>query len=120
MVDKLFKEPFPKTEFIDFLRKHAFIQTTHDGCIFVITREIYKQLKYHGTLQEWYALLIPYYYPSKQYYLTRDTQYKYFATVLRQLARYYNYTFSSKIKYEKSQYTTEYSIHVPSCDLISK
>lgn len=117
MVHKLFKELFPKTEFIEFLKKHAFIQTTTEGCVFVITREIYKQLKYHGTLQEWYSLLLPYYYPSKQYYITRDTQYKSFATILRQLAKQYGYTFQSKIKYEKSQYTTDYHLHVPFADL---
>ena len=65
-------------------------------------------------IQSFYDKLLEYYHVSKQYYVTRKMTYKSFITVLRQLCKYFGLTYSSQIKYIKSNYEIIYHIDMTS------
>lgn len=117
MVDKIFKTLITPSIFLDFIKQWCFVKIIDDHIMFVLTVEIFKQLKYHHTIEAWYDMLIEHYHISKRYYITRELTYKHFATVIRQLARSLGYRFESKIKYSQSKYTTSYHVYVPMTDM---
>ena len=52
-----------------------------------------------------------YYFKSKHHYLERDSTYKNFVTIVRQICKYHHIPFTSDIKYSKSKYEIKYFIY---------
>ena len=51
-----------------------------------------------------------YYHKSKKNYIEKHHNYKTIATILRQICKYHDINFTSKIKYFNSNYETVYTI----------
>ena len=58
-------------------------------------------------------MLIGHYHKSKQFYLTRNMNYKNFVTIIRQVCNYFKYylIYTSKIVYSNSKYNINYVIY---------
>jgi|TARA_B100001059_G_C17578312_1_gene448576 hypothetical protein len=77
----------------------------------LINEHTFTRSKINGVLAECIDYLLPLYYTSKQFYLTREMKYNYFLTIIRQLCKVCNILFTYKIKYISSKYMIEYYIY---------
>ena len=107
-MSQIFKTPFPKHLFVEFLNKTMLVE---QGMYYQITYEMYKKLCYNHSLQEFIAICKPYYHLSKQFYLVREMTYPHFLTVLRQLCCSTEMQYVSSIKYDKSKYQIVLTIY---------
>lgn len=107
MNSQIFKNQIPKEILFDLLDK---ICTKNDKC-YILNKTSYKKAIYLQLLQSFYESILPAYYISKQFYITRKQNYSSFITIIRQICRlnYINYT--SKIVYNKSTYDIAYFIY---------
>ena len=78
---------------------------------YILNKTSYKKGEYLQILDDFYNILLPYYYESKKVYLTRKHSYNTFVTIVRQLCRINNVDYTSKIKYNKSTYDIIYYIY---------
>jgi len=78
----------------------------------IYNKYVFKKANYQTKIKEFCECFIKFYYDSKKFYIKRNHTYKTFATVLRQLCKYYNISFESKIKYVKSKHEMEYYIGI--------
>ena len=62
------------------------------------------------NIQELYSYLSDYYFNSKKYYLDRAETFKDFCTILRQVCKFLNIPFTTKIIYNKSKYKIYYVV----------
>ena len=104
---QIFKETFPLQEFIKFLQLYC----SYEKNYYKITKVTFKKYKFENKISEFYKKLKPYYFQSKQFYLDRDTNYRNFITVIRQISKLHHLPFTSKIKYSKSSYDIIYFIY---------
>ena len=77
---------------------------------FVVNNVLYKKLQFNNELIPFLESLMEFYHISKQYYLTRKMNYTKFITVIRQICKQNNLSFTSNIKYDKSKYNINYFI----------
>jgi len=77
-----------------------------------ITKNLYKKLVIDNTSTIFLQNIEPYYYASKKFYCTRDMTYNRFITVLRQICKYFNISYNSKILYYNSGYENTLLIFV--------
>ena len=101
---QLFKNLYPKEDFLCFLKKHC----TFDEKNILFSKESFKKIKLAKEAQPFFDNLRDYYFISKKKYVERNPTYKYFITVLKQIARSHHITYTSKINYSKSTYNLEY------------
>jgi hypothetical protein len=78
---------------------------------YLVNNDAFKKMKMLGLYEELTNNLKPFYKPSKQYYLTREAKYTSFTTLLRHMCKANNIMFSSKIKYDKSNYEIIYYVY---------
>lgn len=78
---------------------------------YVINNDAFKKMKLLQLYEKFVKDLTPFYKPSKQFYLTRPPKYTSFLTLLRHICKANNVMYSSKIKYDKSQYEIIYFIY---------
>jgi len=78
---------------------------------YLINEHTFARSKLDGSLTKCIEYLLPLYYKSKQFYLTRDMTYQYFLTIIRQVCKVCNILFTYKIKYISSKYMIEYYIY---------
>ena len=97
---------------IDFFNDFLINIGTKEHNYIIINENIYKQALYNELIKEFYLKLIPYYYESKKYYLTRESTYNNFITVLRQISKKNNIQYVSKLKYINSKHHIEYYFYV--------
>lgn len=110
MVQQNFKEPFPKTLVFDFLEKYC---EKISKC-YIFTKLSFQLANQNGDIQQFTDRIKPHYYKSKKKYAEREQTYTSFMTIIRQMCRYHNIGYSSKIKYIKSYYEMVYFIN--KCD----
>jgi hypothetical protein len=72
----------------------------------------YRVMMYHEYNVEFIDLLMEYYNPSKQYYLTRDSNYNSFVTIIRHICKLNIVEFKTKVIYQHSIYHIEYIIYI--------
>tara|TARA_Y100000748_G_C15464964_1_gene476492 strand:+ start:145 stop:471 length:327 start_codon:yes stop_codon:yes gene_type:complete len=77
----------------------------------LINEHTFARSKMNGVLTKYIDYLLPCYYRSKQFYLTRDMTYNHFLTIIRQVCKVCNILFTYKIKYISSKYMIEYYIY---------
>ena len=78
---------------------------------YIFSKESFKRAKIDNAIELFCENLKQYYFPSKYHYLDRESKYKYFITILRQICKYHHIPFTSNIKYSKSKYEIKYFIY---------
>tara|TARA_B100001093_G_C26784337_1_gene995997 strand:+ start:452 stop:784 length:333 start_codon:yes stop_codon:yes gene_type:complete len=108
MSSQIFKETVPKDILIDLLESIS----CKNNDVYVIDKISYKKAEYHNLLEPFMEKIKPYYFKSKQYYVTRNLTNKTFLTVLRQIAKINNIKYQSNIIYQKSDYDIIYKFYI--------
>lgn len=108
MTNQIFKNIFPNELLIELL---------NDICIktkdyYLIDNASYKKGIFTNKINDFLEKCKPYYHISKHKYLIRKTTYKSFVTVIRQICNYNKIPYTSKIKYDKSDYSIIYNIYL--------
>ena len=106
MSDQIFKTPIPPKIMFDFLEQFAFKRQ-----YYLVSKETFKKAVFHNEYSKFCENIKEYYYKCKQFYVTRNQNYKTFITILRQISKYNHLPFTSKIKYDKSSYEICYYIY---------
>ena len=106
MSDQIFTKPIPVKIMFDFLDKYA-IKTKY----YLVNKDTFKKAKFNNDIDIFCNNIKTYYYNCKQFYVTRTQNYKTFITILRQICKYNHLPFTSKIKYDKSNYEIYYYIY---------
>jgi hypothetical protein len=111
MTSQIFKTPIPNDIFINFLQDIAIKNNNNNK--YIINTICYKKGMYNGIIEKFIELCKPYYYLSKRKYLERKLTYSSFITIIRQICNYNKITYTSQIKYDKSNYEIIYYIVLP-------
>ena len=106
---QIFKTPIPLSFFSNFLETNG--EKYSNKCIF--SKISFKKAQLSKSIQSFLDSIKKYYYPSKQFYVTRDITYKGIVTIIRQICKYHHIPFTSQIKYSKSKYEIIYTIFIP-------
>ena len=107
MSSQIFKNHIPN-ELIFKLLDEIALKT--ENC-YIITNDSYKKGMFNNSIPIFITECIPYYYISKRKYLERKINYNSFITVIRQICNFNKITYTSQIKYDKSNYNIIYNIY---------
>uniref|UniRef100_A0A6C0AX48 Uncharacterized protein n=1 Tax=viral metagenome TaxID=1070528 RepID=A0A6C0AX48_9ZZZZ len=107
MKSQIFKNQISKQVLFDLLDK---ICIKNEKCYF-LNKTSYKKGEYEKLLEPFYEVILPYYYKSKQFYVTRKHNYSSFITIIRQICKINNIHYTSKITYSRSSYDIIYYIY---------
>ena len=105
MSSQIFKQAIPNEILFNFLENTSF--KTEKKYIF--NKTAYKKGLVNNIIENFLISCIPYYFSSKKKYLERKISYN-TLTVLRQICNFNKITYTSQIKYDKSDYDIEYYI----------
>ena len=108
MVTQIFKKDMSEKLVFNFLEKFC---DKNDNYL-LLNKSAYRKAEYHNYIQPFLDELKEYYHTSKQFYLTRKLTYNYFLTIIRQLCKYVNIKYDTKILYVKSLYDINYHIYI--------
>ena len=106
MSSQIFKTPVPIKTFYNFIHDNSLLLNNK----YILSKASYKKGLIQNTIQPFLDKIKNNYYPSKQFYITRISNYKHFITVIRQICKYYHIPFVSDIKYSNSKYEIIYTI----------
>ena len=106
MSKQIFKNPIP----IDMLFSLLETICVHEENNFVFNNNSYKKGIFENSIPPFIESCRPYYHNSKQKYLDKKLTYNSFTTILRQICKSNSITYTSQIKYEKSNYDIVYYI----------
>lgn len=101
------KNNIPKNIINEFFEIFSYNETKY----LLVNKYFYKKALISNKAEEILLKLSPYYYKSKQFYLTRKLTYNNFTTILRQICNFHNIPYINKIKYYNSDYIIEYFIY---------
>ena len=104
MSSQIFKNKIPNEELIKLLEDIA-VKTDKT---YIINNIAYKKGIFNNTIPRFLEVCKPYYHISKRIYLERKLNYNAFITILRQICNFNKITYTSQIKYDKSQYDIIY------------
>jgi hypothetical protein len=107
MSSQIFKNKIPNEDVIHLLEEIA-VKT--DKC-YIINNIAYKKGIFNDVIPRFLEECKPYYHISKRVYLERKLNYNAFITILRQICNFNKITYTSQIKYDKSQYDIIYYIY---------
>jgi hypothetical protein len=107
MSSQIFKNTIPN-ELLFALIEDIAIKT--EKC-YVINNNAYKKGIFNESIPKFLEVCKPYYHISKRNYLERKLNYNSFITILRQICNFNKITYTSQIKYDKSQYDIIYYIY---------
>jgi len=107
MSSQIFRDSIPKNILFDFLK----VNSTEKSNYYFFSKTHFKAAVFNENIQPFLDLVKPYYYSSKQKYITRKMNYKNFITIIRQICKYHHFAFASNIKYDKSSYEITYNIY---------
>jgi len=107
MNSQIFKNQIPREIIFDLLDK---ICTKNDK-YYILNKISYKKAEYLQILPAFYETILPAYYISKQFYISRKQNYSSFITIIRQICRLNGINYTSKIIYNKSSYDIVYYIY---------
>ena len=107
MSSQIFKNKIPNEDVIHLLEEIA-VKT--DKC-YIMNNIAYKKGIFNDTIPRFLEKCKPYYHISKRIYLERKLNYNTFITILRQICNFNKITYTSQIKYDKSQYDIIYYIY---------
>ena len=78
---------------------------------YVLNNESFKRGIFQESIPKIFTECNKYYHISKKKYLEKKLTYNSFTTVLRQICNFNNITYTSQIKYDKSNYDIIYNIY---------
>ena len=78
--------------------------------VYIFSNVEYKRMCYHDKANEIIQILRPHYYESKQFYLDRKLTFKSFFSLLRQICKFNGIYVTSRVVYNRSEYTIIYTI----------
>jgi len=79
---------------------------------YCLDQNAFRKMLFHGYDKDFCNSITEYYYPSKQFYVTRTMTYKSFTNIVRQVCKHNNIMFNSSIRYSNSDYMIEFYIYV--------
>ena len=103
---QIFKNKVPDELLFDLLNKICMKNENH----YVLNNISFKKGLYDNCINNFFESIKPYYHNSKKKYLERKQTYNNFTTIIRQICNHNNIIYTSKIKYEKSEYEIIYII----------
>ena len=108
-MSQIFKKNVPKNVLFDFLEKIGCKKTDK---FHVVDITAFKRAIYNNDLEIFISSIKEYYYTSKLHYvdMTHMSHNK-FNTIIRQLCKCNNISFTKHIKYDKSTYSVVYNVH---------
>lgn len=107
MSNQTFKKQFPSELLFEVLDNIC----SKTDKYYVINNDSYKKGLFTNSIGEFFEKCKPYYHLSKQKYLERKVTYNTFTTVLRQICNFNKITYTSQIKYDKSNYNIIYYVY---------
>ena len=108
-MSQIFSADLPKIQILfDFLKKICEYETEN---FYYITQYSHKKAIFENHLKLFIDTIVPYYKPSKRFFVQREINYKNMITIIRQLSRLFNIELTSEIKYNKSKYEFCYKIY---------
>jgi len=107
MTSQIFKSKYPIQGLFDFLELYSDKKTNY----YYFTKTKFKKGVFENAIRPYCDSLKEYYYLSKQKYLDKKQTYRSFVTIIRQICKYHHISFTSKIKYDKSNYEIVYYIY---------
>jgi hypothetical protein len=108
MSNQTFKKQFPNELLLELLNS---VCNNNDKC-YIINNDSYKRGILNNSITEFLDKCKPFYHLSKQKYLERKLTYNSFTTVLRQICNFNKITYTSQIKYDKSNYNIVYYVYL--------
>jgi hypothetical protein len=107
MSNQIFKNKVPDEILINLLSKICIKNDNH----FILNNISFKKGLYDNSIEEFFEIIKPCYHASKKKYLERKLTYNSFTTILRQICNFNKITYTSQIKYDKSEYDIVYYIY---------
>lgn len=107
MSTQIFKAKIPNEEVFQFLGTFCLKNEKH----YTLDFNSFKIGVFKEVIQNFIQKCIPYYHISKRKYLETKLTYNSFTTVLRQICNFNKITYTSQIKYDKSNYDIVYYIY---------
>ena len=107
MCSQIFKSPYPKNLLFGFLDKYSEKKNNY----YYFTKISFKKALFDKAIKPYCDSLKEYYFNSKHKYLAKQQNYRSFITIVRQICKYHHISFTSKIKYDKSNYEIVYYIY---------
>jgi hypothetical protein len=107
MSTQIFKKPVPNELLFELLDSICLKNEKH----YLFNSDSFKKGVYKEIIQKFISECTEYYYTSKRKYLERKLTFKSFTTILRQICNFNKISYTSKIKYDKSNYSIEYYIY---------
>ena len=108
----MFKKNFDITILYDLLNQICEKTNDISNNCYIIDIVSFKRLEYYNILNNFLSKLEPYYINSKKFYITRQLDYNKFLTLVRQICKFSNIQYYSKICYDKSKYNIKYYIKI--------
>lgn len=108
MTSQIFKKNVPTELLIKLFNDVAFKTET----FYIIDFNAFKKGIFNDLIPEFINNCIPYYHLSKRKYLERQLTYNSFITVIRQICKFNQIQYETKIKYDKSNYEIVYYIYL--------
>jgi len=108
MTGQIFKENIPNDYVFNLLDK---INSYKSEKCYTIDTTSFKKGCFNNNIKDFLELIAPYYHLSKQFYVNRQMTFTRFTTIIRQICKANNISFTSQIKYDKSKYNIVYYIY---------
>ena len=106
MSNQIFKQDISKNIILTFLNNYA----EQDERFYIFSKTNFRQAEFHNAIEPLCTYIKPYYHKSKQYYIERKLTYSKFITILRQLCKLVELSYTSRIIYSNSTYNIVYYI----------
>jgi hypothetical protein len=107
MKSQIFKNNIQTEVLFSFLHKTCVKNNNH----YLFDKSAYKKALFNKTGAEFVDICKPYYHLSKQHYLDKVLTFNSLATIIRQICNHNKITYTSKMKYDKSNYEIVYYIY---------
>ena len=107
MSNQLFKQNVPNELLFNLLDSICSKNNKH----YILNNEAFKRGVFQESIPKFLTECTQYYHIAKRKYLERKLTYNSFITVLRQICNFNNITYTSQIKYDKSNYFIFYYIY---------
>jgi hypothetical protein len=107
MSTQIFKKDIPNELLFTLLECICMKNEKH----YILNTESFKKGVFNGSIQQFIETCKEYYHNSKKIYLEKKLTYNSFITIVRQICNYNKLTYTSQIKYNKSDYDIVYIIY---------
>ena len=110
MLHQIFRKQVPIDILMELLDKICLKTEKY----YLIDGSAFKVMIFHNYHEEFCKKIVEYYHSAKQHYVTREFSYKSFVNMVRQICKSNEVMYTSKMKYDKSQYNIDYLVYFSS------